>query len=782
MSWVPTITERDDIAPSLSGAPLWMARLVWVIVCVLTVTVGAAGFSVYFAGDQTLVVSQGPLALQPGFAQELTERLFDVTLLKAGQVTVHVGGWLLFVATAALLFVRRSRDLIVLLSSAMLLALGSALFAPGSLLVGTHARWALPAELLGIFDAGPSFWRSLAGVSVVLFAFVFPDGRFALRWTRPIAVGFLGVVALSWLLPGFVDVESWPVVMRVLWTAGLAVLVAAAQVHRYVAILDDAGRRQTRLVVVALATAIFTLLLIWALGPDLSSSVDFGLVLVTDRLQAIYDLNLLTLLTIALMLLPAAITVSVARHRLWDIDLIVNRALVYGLLTGVIAGLLFLLVAIAGALAGDRFGTGVGVATTSVLMVVIFHPLRRRTQAQVDRRFYRQQYDAERTIDGFRESVRDLSDIGELTDRLTSVLDETLRPATVELVVGRPGTDEEAEIVSAYLVEANGPIPINGDPSVPLIEKRGVDLVVPLVSRDELVGVIELGSRLGGRAYTGLDHSFLRRLAESVAPVLRYAQIVDQQARAQVVRKRMEHELDVARSIQMNLLPRTLPDLEGWEVAACYRPAREVGGDLYDFIPLPEGRWGIVVADVTDKGVPAAMVMATCRSVLRSVATSRDAVGPGSVLERVNELLLPDIPDNMFVTCFYAVIDLATSVFSYANAGHDLPVVWSDEVRRVRARGMPLGVMAGSKYEEGEIVIGGDESLLFYTDGLVEAHNDRGEMFGRPRLEGWLAGRVGGARLIEDLLAKLDVFRPVGAEPEDDLTLVSLRRLTESRG
>jgi anti-sigma regulatory factor (Ser/Thr protein kinase) len=256
---------------------------------------------------------------------------------------------------------------------------------------------------------------------------------------------------------------------------------------------------------------------------------------------------------------------------------------------------------------------------------------------------------------------------------------------------------------------------------------------------------------------------------------VRVAQLVQQQHAEVQTRERLEQELRVARLIQQTLLPKELPALPGWKVSAYYQPARAVGGDFYDFLYLPEGRLGIVVGDVTDKGVPAALVMATTRSLLRSVAQSGDA--PGWVLERVNDALVPDIPARMFVTCLYAVLDPASGRLQYANAGHDLPYRRHDGgAEELRATGMPLGLMPGMRYEEREVALAAGESVLFYSDGLVEAHDRRRQMFGFPRLKALVAGHTGGAPLIDYLLAELRGFAGPEWEQEDDVTLVTLER------
>src|SRR5918993_3190962 len=201
-----------------------------------------------------------------------------------------------------------------------------------------------------------------------------------------------------------------------------------------------------------------------------------------------------------------------------------------------------------------------------------------------------------------------------------------------------------------------------------------------------------------------------------------------------LMRQSTEQELRLARSIQRASLPEEVPDLEGWQISPFYQPAREVGGDFYDFIEIDDERLGIVLGDATGKGVPAALVMASTRSMLRAVAQASN-YSPADVLGRVNDSLVADIPPNVFVTCFYAILDPKSASLSYANAGHDLPYVRrGGDCEELMARGMPLGLMPGMSYEEKEITLDAGEVAFFYTDGLVEAHAPDGEMFGFPRL------------------------------------------------
>jgi serine phosphatase RsbU (regulator of sigma subunit)/predicted ester cyclase len=245
-----------------------------------------------------------------------------------------------------------------------------------------------------------------------------------------------------------------------------------------------------------------------------------------------------------------------------------------------------------------------------------------------------------------------------------------------------------------------------------------------------------------------------------------------------IERGRIEQELEVARSIQQASLPKVVPKLEGWRISPFYRPAREVGGDFYDFHLLSEGRLGLVVGDATGKGVPAALVMSTTLGMLQLAARTLGSPSPGEVLEQVNETLLARIPQNMFVTCFYAILEPESATLRYANAGHDPPYVRrsDDYAEELRARGMPLGLMAEMEYEEQGISLSEGESVLFYSDGLVEAHDPQGQMFGFPRLGALVAEHGEKGSLADLLLEELYSFVGEGWEQEDDITLLTLQR------
>jgi PAS domain S-box-containing protein len=269
-----------------------------------------------------------------------------------------------------------------------------------------------------------------------------------------------------------------------------------------------------------------------------------------------------------------------------------------------------------------------------------------------------------------------------------------------------------------------------------------------------------------------LNKDLERRVAERTEQLK--SAMAKQQEEAQQ-RERIEQELRVARLIQHTLLPKSLPELEGHQIAVYYQPAREVGGDFYDFLRLPDGRLGLIVGDVSGKGVPAAIVMAITRTMLRA---AYHLGSPGEILKQVNDNLFPDIPPNMFVTCLAALLDSRTGRLQYANAGHDLPYVRNSAgVSELWATGMPLGLMPDMSYEEKEITLQPGESILLYSDGLVEAHSPQREMFGFPRMQRYVGAHPEGAALIDSLLAELEQFTGEGWEQEDDITLLTLQRL-----
>ena len=428
------------------------------------------------------------------------------------------------------------------------------------------------------------------------------------------------------------------------------------------------------------------------------------------------------------------------------------------------------------------------VVCTTLALAVMFEPLRDWVQSLMEQHFHLRNDEA---IRAFIATLREEIDLDNMRDGLFTVIQRTMQPYSVSLWVRASGeqqkkSDGSEEIVIAdddalvvYLLHHSGVSAINrlriDSSAVENVQSCHAELLLPLTSQGELIGLLVVGPHLKRYSYTREERTMLDTLAQQVAPALRIAQVVQEQQAQVRERERIEQELRTARFIQRSLLPKEVPALPGWQIAPYYQPAREVGGDFYDFLPFEDGRLGIILGDVTDKGVPAALVMTTTHAMLRTIAPQ--TLSPGETLAKVNDLLYAETPASMFVTCFYAILDPANGRMRFANAGQDLPCLRHDgNVSELWATGMPLGLMPGSCYDEHEITLAPGDSLLFYSDGLAEAHNPKREMFDTPRLMKLLAEHTDETPTIDFLLDKLKRFTGENWEQEDDITLVTLQR------
>ena len=397
------------------------------------------------------------------------------------------------------------------------------------------------------------------------------------------------------------------------------------------------------------------LIVLWLLTPTPGKGL-YGLVVVTPRLEALYELNLILFLGAVVLLLPVSLAVSVIRYRLWDFPVFVSRVLIYGTLSAAVAGAFLVGVVLASLIVEGAVGiTG---AVTGVAIALSIRRLHSWVQQRVDRRFYRRRYEVRQLVESFSRRVEDSLD-GDLIERdLLNVIDDAIQPSAVAIVRRDTQPDRLNRLDSEGVLSAAGnhPIPIERlDSSVDI--DPWAETAVPLVSHGETIGTLLVGRRLSDQDLSDLDIALLSNLASISAPALRFAELIREQEIEAEQREGRRRELELASLIQRDLLPQELPDLQGWQIGAHYEASREVGGDFYDFIELPDGRWGLTVGDATDKGVPAALVMAACRSMLRGIAQTDGGLAPGQVLRATNDLIHADIPAGMFVTCLYAVLD-----------------------------------------------------------------------------------------------------------------------------
>jgi serine phosphatase RsbU (regulator of sigma subunit) len=299
--------------------------------------------------------------------------------------------------------------------------------------------------------------------------------------------------------------------------------------------------------------------------------------------------------------------------------------------------------------------------------------------------------------------------------------------------------------------------------------------VVPLVVDDRSIGALMIDVR-APRLWDQDEVRFLRLMANQAAIAIENARL----HREEIERERLEQELAVGRQIQLSMLPEACPVVPGWEFAAFYEAARQVGGDFYDHFELPgvPGRLGIVIADVADKGVPAALFMALSRATIRAAAL--DGRGPSATMTQANGLILKDSKDSLFVTAFYATLDTGSGRLTYANAGHNWPLwlrVGPGEIQELAAHGIALGVLENIELQEREIDVAPGDLLVFYTDGVTEAMDADGQPFGVERLRQVLAADPG-ASADQAVSAVVDaVMAFTGDAPQsDDIAIFVVRR------
>ena len=805
----PTSPPSPGARSTCRGIALIALRAAWVVIAVGAITAAIASF-VELWGRPSLdaLFQSGVFSVDPEISQGLEELGISHAVLVQADLGFRLLGFAIFAITGIVIFARKSEDWMTGLASVLLLSAGMAWFAP----LNTLDPDSLVVRIASFIGHQNPFsaetGRTVLGLSLLLFLFLFPDGRFVPGWTRYVAIGGASFVALWIAMPGTaVDPSTWPSVLQ----HGLVALAVgvgnAAQLYRYFGVSGPGRRQQTKLVVSAEVTIVAVIVFLFVLNPGLGTGFE-NLTLVTPRVEAIYNLILLLILAIAVLLLPVSIGVSVLRYRLWDVDILINKTLVYGTLTGILAVGYGLIVATIGAFVTRSYFT---VAIATLLVSFAFQPLRRRIQDLIDRQFYRSRYDAAKTIDEFTLRLRQEVDLETLSQELIGVVGQTLSPTGVSVWVPRNpegvlradaeamrrivfhvegglesvrGKDfDEIELdapAMATLRQALGPLDLEtddlGSKALERFRDVYVKLAVPLVNQGELVGMLNLGSRLSNTEYSTQDYRLLEKLGGHAAAAMRVALLVRERDADLRERERIESEMRVARMIQQQLLPKTLPQVEGWDVHVHYHPAREVGGDFYDFLSLPDGRLALVAGDVTGKGVPAALVMATTRSLLRGEVARN--LGPAATLGAANRQLCDDVPQHMFVTCLCAIVDPATGHMSMANAGHNLPYLRNGKrVREFRATGMPLGLMPDVVYEEYETQLAPGDSFLLHSDGLAEARNVEGEMFGFPRMKSVLEQDGDPDVVIGHLLDALRNFTGSDWEQDDDITLVLLNRL-----
>ena len=508
---------------------------------------------------------------------------------------------------------------------------------------------------------------------------------------------------------------------------------------------------------------------------------------------------------------PAAIAYSIVKHNLFDADAIIKRTVGYVVVSAIVVAV-YVLVSLSLNVLFGQYEIARSRAFPilfTLVIILIFNPLRNRIQSLVDRIFFRKEYDFGEIVSRIGDTITSSLDLSHVLKQIMKTFTDDMFIDTSSVMLLSPAkTEYQVYLADGERKKEIEQIVLGRDkPLMQVIEKEKKELtkydvledprykticedcsrdfetlhaslIVPLVFQNEVTGLISLGEKKSGKFYNREDIDFLHTLARQGAVAIENAKLFEEN----IQKSRMEEELRIAQNIQLSMLPDKAPTIEGFSIAARSIPAREVGGDFYDFIEITENgakRLGIVVGDVSGKAVSGALVMAASRSIFRVLTETQESVE--EVMNRGNRRLHQDVKKGMFVALLYAVLDPKEKMLTFSNAGQVQPILCSSEKPKteyIDSEGdrFPLGIIEDCHYQETCVSLKQGDILVFYTDGMVEAVNDKGELYGFERfLTSIEEGRKLGAHELLEKLVK-DVFLYAGkVEQHDDLTAVVVK-------
>lgn len=595
--------------------------------------------------------------------------------------------------------------------------------------------------------------QSAWGFWMLMFGIYFPDPKSRVRlfartrWVPGIPVVIFGLLAAIREAATAIDIQAVPLLTQMdtlfggvpfyLNMAAIAVFFANIPYKAAKETSPDAKRRLR--------------LLFW--GAQISLTPFFLILLgslVTGRTFYRVPPFLLLPALFLLALFPLTLAYVLVIQRAMDVRVVIRQGLRYALATrGVIAIQIVLSFAVMlyamNVASGDDITrpNRITVLALAIVAIVLFRRVAERVRVLLDRRFFREQVNSERILAELSEQVRGIVDAETLKSTVTRRISEALHVTEVTIVPGEAA-------------------------------RNGFDLALPLEVNQRRTGTLLLGAKRSEEPYTHSDIRLLQSVASQTALALENSRLTAAVAEEAAKREGLHREIEIAREVQQRLLPQRKPDVPGLDYFGLCRPAASVGGDCYEYILAPDGRFYLAVGDVAGKGVPAAMLMAGVNSALRGLLAGGVA-DPGDLLTHLNRILHESMPRNRFVTFALACYHPAERRLSYCSAGHDpiLCVRASGEPEWLATRGIGLALTQNAIYRQSETTLHPGDSLLFYTDGVTEARNSQGEDFGVGRLTA--LPRPNGARdMAESVLQSIDQFT-AGAPQHDDITLLAAR-------
>jgi len=511
------------------------------------------------------------------------------------------------------------------------------------------------------------------------------------------------------------------------------------------------------------------------------------------------DPNLeLALLMVALLVGSGGVIYSIIRHQFLDVRLIARQSIVYSITSALLVGMYIVIVGQLSAWLKEQLGRPVPMLEAGFIMiaVIFFQPIMSQVEDWIQRFFMRDRTDYRRLVQTFSSEIVRIVDLRELQHQVISTLQDDLLVESVILaqILDRP---KRIRLFSLSRLEGDYADPdvqefldaltsVQGAVYYESIAAKAQQsniwsvlaaykpyILVPLKAGHDLAGFLLLSRKSGAHRYSEEDFTVLQVLSSQVGVALSNASLYSES----LVKKRMEEELAVARQIQFALLPETLPSSTMFEVDAFTRPAREVGGDFYDFLNMASGQLGVVIGDASGKSVPAALMIAQLQAVLKSEARGGTSVVRS--MESLNRCAAAGSQSERFVTMVYGQLDPHTGRFRYCNAGHNYPIhvrvdgTWQN----LDTGGLLLGVFEDALYEEGEVNLAPGDVLIFYTDGFTEIYNDQEEEFGEDRLvQSILKNRAQPPQMICQSLMQEVLGHAKSTAFDDDATVVVIKQ------
>ncbi len=527
----------------------------------------------------------------------------------------------------------------------------------------------------------------------------------------------------------------------------------------------------------------------------------------------------IALIALLLMLFfPLTMAYVIVVYRAMDVSVVVRQGLQYALAKGGIRVIQMLLLLGIGLLVwwsinayGASVSTQIAFIVGGVALVPLVDMIAKPLGLWIDRRFFREAYNAEQILSELSEDVRTMVETKPLLETVAGRISESLHVPQVALLlkngsrfipayslgfdtppaVSLAGDSKAIRKLSGnrYIVLYDDMTEVTSMPTVSLDEREQLrelnsQILLPVAAKDGLSGIISLSPKRSEEPYTASDLRLLRSVATQTGFALENSRLTEAVAREAAQKERLNAELDIAREVQERLFPQELPKVEGLDYFGACRPALGVGGDYYDFLELPEGKFGIAIGDVSGKGIGASLMMASLQASLRGQAihSGNDLAG---LMTHVNTLVYEASTTNRYATFFYAQYDTRTKRLDYVNAGHNPPFLLRPkgdeiEVIKLETGGPVVGMLPSgvARYEQGEETLSPGDMLVGFTDGISEAMNPDEEEWGEDALLEELKRMLGvpANEILHSIVASADKFAN-GAKQHDDMTMIVIRLL-----